>query len=322
MNKIERVQAVLRGETPDRVPAGFWFHYPSTLTAQETAQEHLKLFFETDMDILKIMQDFTYPITGTITRAADWRKIRFDGTDSPVFEKAKAIIGTILDKMGGQALTLQTMFGPFKAAAFAFGDDVLMYWAKEAPDDVAEGIHIIAEQMVQWLQGYLDLGVDGLYYTAQYAEPGRFTQEEWEKLVKPFDERVLSVCPGNEGKINFLHVCGEPEYGFRVDLRRLAGLKGDIVNWSVKDNGLTLPDGRAFFGGRPILGGMNNKGHLVNGTEEEIRKEAQACIRTAGTAGFMLGADCTIQPPGGQPVDLQRIRAAVSAAHDFPIKNA
>ena len=58
MNKIERVHAVLRGEKPDRVPAGFWFHYPGTLTAEETAAEHIKLFRETDMDIIKIMQDF------------------------------------------------------------------------------------------------------------------------------------------------------------------------------------------------------------------------------------------------------------------------
>ena len=115
---------------------------------------------------------------GTLTRASDWRHIRFGGTDAKEFEKPKEIISRILDEVGGEALTLMTMFGPFKAASFAFGDDELMFWAKEAPDDVAEGIKIIADGMTQWLQGYLDLGVDGLYYTAQFAEPGRFTEEQ------------------------------------------------------------------------------------------------------------------------------------------------
>ena len=317
MNKIERVRAVLRGEKPDRVPAGFWFHYPGTLTAKETAAEHIKLFRETDMDIIKIMQDFSYPLTGTITRASDWRHIRFGGVDAKEFEKPKEIISRILDEAGNEALTLMTMFGPFKAASFAFGDEELMFWAKEAPEDVAEGIKIIADGMTEWLQGYLDLGVDGLYYTAQFAEPGRFTQEQWETLVKPFDEQVLSVCRDREEKINFLHMCGEPEYRFRVDLQRLRAMPGDIVNWSVKDNGLSLKDGRAFFGNRPILGGMNNKQNLVSGTEEAIFEEAQSCIREAGTAGFMLGADCTVQPPAGQKVELWRIRAAVQAAHQF-----
>ena len=91
---------------------GFWFHYPGTLTAEETAAEHIKLFRETDMDIIKIMQDFSYPLTGTITRASDWRHIRFGGTDSKEFEKPKEIISRILDEVGGEALTLMTMFGP------------------------------------------------------------------------------------------------------------------------------------------------------------------------------------------------------------------
>ena len=56
MNKVERVKAVLRGETPDKVPAGFWFHYPSTYTVEETVKGHLDLFRHTDMDIMKVMQ--------------------------------------------------------------------------------------------------------------------------------------------------------------------------------------------------------------------------------------------------------------------------
>ena len=110
------------------------------------------------MDIIKIMQDFPYPLTGTLTRASDWRHIRFGGTDAKEFEKPKEIISRILDEVGGEALTLMTMFGPFKAASFAFGDDELMFWAKEAPDDVAEGIKIIADGMTQWLQGVFGFG--------------------------------------------------------------------------------------------------------------------------------------------------------------------
>ena len=49
MHKTERVRAVLRGEIPDRVPAGFWFHYPAEFTAKQTADAHLQLFHHTGM---------------------------------------------------------------------------------------------------------------------------------------------------------------------------------------------------------------------------------------------------------------------------------
>lgn len=133
MNKVERVKAVLNGQTPDKVPAGFWFHYPASFTVEETVKGHLDLFRHTDMDIMKIMQDFMYPIHSQINSASDWYKIKFDGPDSPEFKKQAEVIKRILDGVGGEAMAVQTMFGPFKAASFAFGDDLLMAHAKENP---------------------------------------------------------------------------------------------------------------------------------------------------------------------------------------------
>ena len=57
MNRIERMKAVFANQEPDYTPAGFWFHYPSSLTAEETADAHVKLYHELDNDIIKIMDD-------------------------------------------------------------------------------------------------------------------------------------------------------------------------------------------------------------------------------------------------------------------------
>lgn len=313
MEKIQRVKAVLAGKTPDRVPAGFWFHYPAAFTAKQTADAHLTLFRHTDMDVMKIMQDFPYPITGEIREASDWYKLRFEVPSGRGFEKPKEIISRILDAMGGQALSFMTMFGPFKAASMTFGDDLLMAHAKAHPDAVAAGVHTIAEVMAEWAQAYLDLGVDGIYYSAQFGETGRFTDQQWEQLVRPSDLMVLGVAAKQTGKYNILHVCGEPEYDFKVETARFAAYPGDLVNWSVKDNHLSLREGRKLFK-RPILGGLNNKGNILSGSEAQIREEVWQCIRDFGSASMMIGADCTIQ---GETISLDRIAAAVAAAHNF-----
>ena len=54
--------------------------------------EHMKLFRTTDMDIIKIMQDYPYPISGKITCADDWYHIQVKGTDSEEFAKMAEII--------------------------------------------------------------------------------------------------------------------------------------------------------------------------------------------------------------------------------------
>ena len=57
MNKIERMRAVFENREPDRVPAGFWFHYPGEMPAEERAQAHVDLCRKTGTDIIKVMDD-------------------------------------------------------------------------------------------------------------------------------------------------------------------------------------------------------------------------------------------------------------------------
>lgn len=313
MNKKERVKAVMRGEKPDRAPAGFWFHYRPDYTVEEMVEAHMKLYRETDMDIIKVMQDYMYPVEGEIHCADDWYHIGVKGTDSEEFQKLAAVIRGIRSQAGEDVLVFQTMFGPFKAASIAFGDETLMKYSKEAPEAVAVGIHRIATGLEEWARGYLDAGADGIYYSAQFGEEGRFEKEQWEKLVRPYDLQILAVADRMADKYNILHICGEPEYDFKTHVDWFADYPADLVNWSVKDNNFSLEEGRGLFG-KPILGGMNNKGNILNGPEEAIEEEARGILESFGTKGFMLGADCTIQ---GENIRLDYIRKAVETAHNY-----
>lgn len=313
MNKLERVRAVMKKEAVDYVPAGFWFHYPSDYTVEQMVDAHIKLYEETGMDIVKIMQDYAYPISGEIKSAQDWRRIKVKGTDSEEFAKMAAVIKGIRKKAGNEVLLIQTMFGPFKAASMAFGEEVLMKYAVEAPEEVAAGVKIIADALEQWAKGYLAAGADGIYYSAQYAEVGRFSKEQWEMLVKPFDLQILNAAASEKDKYNILHICGEPDYNFETHVDRFGDYPADLINWSVKDNHYGLTRGRDFFKSG-ILGGMDNKGNILRGPAEKIEEEVKGILDSFGTEGIMIGADCTIQ---GEGVRLDYIKAAVDAAHNY-----
>lgn len=311
MTKRERMETILRGEIPDQTPAGFWFHYPSTYSVQEMAEAHLDLYRRTDMDIIKIMQDFPYPIQGGVQTLSDWRHVKVDGPDSSAFRKMAETAQRIREGSKGEVMLFQTMFSPFKAADSAFGDALVMAHARENPRAVLEGVSALAEGLAEWAAAYLELGLDGIYYSAQFGEVGRFERTQWETLVKPSDLLVLERVKAQGGR-SILHICGEPEYDFRTHLDWFADYPGDLFNWSVKDNSFSLEQGRELFR-RPVLGGMNNKGNLISGAPEEIASEAQGILRSFGQKGFMLGADCTVQ---GR-IDVERIRLAVEAAHAY-----
>ena len=132
--------------------------------------------------------------------------------------------------------------------------------------------------------------------------------------MKAGDLAVLRAAEAAGGR-NILHICGEPDYQFRSTPAWYAGYPCAIVNWSVKDTGLSLREGRDLFGGKPVLGGMNNRGNILGGSAEAIVAEVREVIGSFGTRkGLMVGADCTIQ---GQGISHAKIRAAVEAAHGY-----
>jgi uroporphyrinogen decarboxylase len=310
MNKIERVNTVLAGGQPDCVPAGFWFHYSGDLSVNEMIDAHVKTFRETDVDLMKVMQDYVCRMDMKVQTASDWKKVKYPGISSPVYRKLADVLKGIVDKIGQETLIFQTIYGPFKNAVFSFGDDVVMAHAKEAPDLVAEAVKGIASSMCEWIDGFMSLGITGLYYSAQFTEPGRFTREQWEKLVRPADLMIIRAAEAKGAK-NILHICGEPEYKWNTSLEWI-DYPAAIVNWSVKDTGVPMSKGRELFK-KPILGGMDNKGSILSGSPESIRADAAKVITDAGKKAFILGADCTIQ---GKSITHERIRAAVDAAHD------
>ena len=314
MNKIERLQAVLQGGRPDKIPAGFWYHYDDSLSPAQMAEEHVKTFRETGVDVYKLMQDYYQIIDADVKTPEDWKRVKFPGRSSPVYQKLLEVLQRILDKTGHDAMIFQTMFGPLKTAVQNYGYDLVMAHAKEAPDVVAEAVLRIGEAQKEWAAGFIEAGADGLFYSGQFSEPGRFTREAFEKLVLAGDRMVLEAAEEHGAK-NILHICGEPDYGYRSQPEWYTSYSFAIVNWSVKDTGLSLQEGRRLFGGKPVLGGMNNRGNILNGSAESIQREVEEVLSGVDTLdGYMLGADCTIQ---GEEISNSKIRTAVEAAHNY-----
>ena len=61
--------------------------------------------------------------------------------------------------------------------------------------------------------------------------------------------------------------------------------------------------------GHAVVGGLDDRGIVVDGTPEEIRSEVKDVISGFGEKGLILGADCTFPTD----INVANIRAAVEA---------
>ena len=58
MTKRERLLNAFENKPVDRIPVGFWYHFsPDEDLGQETVEQHLQLYRDTGMDMIKVMCD-------------------------------------------------------------------------------------------------------------------------------------------------------------------------------------------------------------------------------------------------------------------------
>ena len=82
MNKRERVLAAVAGDKPDRVPGGFWLHFPPGFEAgEEAVKRHLEFFDKSGTDLCKVMNENSLPDNPALNKAADWGKTAATGSE-------------------------------------------------------------------------------------------------------------------------------------------------------------------------------------------------------------------------------------------------
>jgi uroporphyrinogen decarboxylase len=290
MNKIERMQAMLQGERPDRVPAGFWFHFPAANAAGHAmAQAHIDYYRAADPDLLKVMNDNGYERVGVeaITSPADWRKLEPAPQSSAAYEAQLSGLRELVDTLGDEVLMATTIFNPY-ATGNKISDGKVTEHLKADPESVSAGLATIAESLAGFAAACIEAGAAGIYFSAQGGDGDRFTAQEHASYIKPHDVAVLEAATAAGATCNVLHVCGR---GLRLEDYR--DYPGHTVNWAPQNDNPSLSAGRELFQ-RPIIGGVDERGPIVDGPRDAIAAEVRAALADMGSAGFMVGAGCTV----------------------------
>lgn len=307
MNKIERIRAVLGGRKPDRVPASFWFHFPpkGKIKGKESVKAHLDYYLKSGIDFLKIMNEHPYQVDIEVKNPADWRKIKPAPIESGFFQDQLDEIKMITDTLGGECLTSTTVFNPFSSGNHASGKLVTEH-LKADPESVNIGLGIIAESLAEFAAACIDAGADGIYFAAQGGEADRFEEQIFLDNIKPHDLTVLNAVKG-KGELNIVHICND-----NIRLHLYSNYPGDVINWAATaKNNIPLSAGKKLFN-RTILGGLDNKGLIVDGSVEDIQERVYEIIGEFGSGNLIIGADCTLP----SDINIEHIQAVINAVEN------
>lgn len=247
MTKKERLLRAFQNQEVDKVPMGFWYHFsPDDDFGQKTVDQHLELFRETGMDMIKVMCDgyFNYPnpYIEKVTSAEDWFGLTPMGEDSPYIANQVLRAKRVVEGVKGECCVFYNVFCPMSLMRFGTSEELLMKHLKENPEAVCHAFEVIAEDVKTLVRKLItEAGCDGIYYCVQNAETFRFTAEEYRKLVRPSDLKVLEYA-NTLSENNILHCCGWAGDPNRIEVWQDYPAKA--VNWAVYVENLSLAEGK------------------------------------------------------------------------------
>lgn len=309
MNKRDSVLSLLDEgiETP-YIPAGFFIHFdPKFHRGQAAIEKHLEYFKFTDMDFVKIQYENRFPIVPEIKRPEDWAKMPCYGAD--FYEDQINIAKELVEAVGKDTMVLMTLYSPFMCAGHSSGKEILVEHLRENSNQTKKGIEIIADSLLTFVKGCVDVGIDGFYHSTQGGESHRFEGSPiFDECIRPYDlalmEEIERSC-----EFNILHVC-DYEGGY-TDLSPYVDYPGHVVNVGPKIGSDTLSSLEiAELFGRPFMGGLDRHGIITTGRAAEIKAEVNLICQEA-TSNFILGADCTLP----SDINWENIKTAIDTAH-------
>ncbi len=290
----ERVRAALRGEHVDRVPFCFWHHFKPEGSGERMADLTMEFFVQKfNLDIVKIMPDLPYPQPDDpLIEAEQMRFLPRLDLDIPMFREQLTCIRLLRERLGNDYPLILTLFSPMTYAIRFMGKAKALAECRKNPLVFGEGLGTIAANLRRLMEGAIETGASGIFFSCMGATTADFTRDEYVKYALPYDVAALQGAAG--GWLNIVHVHADPA---QVDDQLYFDLFTDypvsVMSWSDRLTGPSLSEA-ATMTLKCLMGGLHERGPLTHGDESAIDNEIMAAVSQVKGRRLILANGCSI----------------------------
>jgi len=323
----ERIEAIMRGETPDRPAISLWRHfYHLESTAKGLAEAMLEYQKKYDWDFMKINPRASYHVEDwgnklewsirefdkhrkvkfAIESIEDWEKIEVLSPAAPVLTEHLNAVRLIRKGSGKELPLLMTVFTPLSIAGdLVAREKMLLEHLAQDPQRVIRALENITVTFEHYVTEIRNAGADGIFLaTTEWATSEMMTYSQYAEYARPLDLRILNAT-GTDA-LNLLHVCRGNNY-----LKELSDYPVQLVNWDASDpTNLPIDRGVEFLKDKIAVGGIDQTGWLWYATPGEIAEEMSKIKEQMTGRRFIFGPGCTYDPQVPDK-NIRAVRAAV-----------
>ena len=321
MNALERMQAVLSHQVPDRIPAypilsgvsrnlvGATYEEWST-DADVCARGLIKAAEDYDLDCVVSLVDLSIeaeawgqPLIFPENEAAhpdynncivqdieDYEKIQVvDIKDAKRMNFHLEVCRKLVAEMKGKMPVVAFVFGSLGVLSMLRGQQDLFMDLYDDPEAVQQAAENVTTTLEQYVEAVLDTGVDAVMFDTLFASGSIMSKSMWDEIEGPLAERLANVCH-RRGVPVMIHNCGERVY-FDVQIDRMQ--PAAISFLYPPDDCKSFAEGKEKYGDKITLIGCVPPPLVVTGSDEEWDAACRASIDEMGAnGGFVLATGC------------------------------
>ncbi len=193
------MRATLAGRPVDRPPFTVWYHFGNQhAPAERTAQVHLEFFDHYDLDLLKLMNDYDYPMPAgleVVATAEDLGRLQpFDPTKTP-FGTQLQTVELVARALRDRALFVDTVFNAWNTLKRNLVREAMPGLMAEQPQALEAALRIVNDNLIRYAQASLERGAAGIFLSVP-ATAESVTPEQYERFMRPFDLAFLEAIRG------------------------------------------------------------------------------------------------------------------------------
>ena len=305
MDKIERMRTALAGRPVDRAPFTVWYHFGNQhAPAAVAAQVQLDFFAHYDLDLLKMMNDYDYPMPAgmdVMATPADLGRLEpFDPVSTP-FGAQLGAVEIVARALKGKALFVDTVFNAWNTRKRNLVREAMSRLMAEHPDALEAALRVVNGNLIRYAQASLQRGAAGIFLSVP-ATAESLTLPQYERFMRPFDLELLGAIRGR-GECHVVHAHGE-----RLYFDRLLDYPAHALSWADVNGGPPITEARK----RTTLTLMTGLDHVkfAEMSAGLVREQVGRALAEGGRERFILAPGCSL-PTYTYPPLIRAARAAV-----------
>ena len=289
MNKLERVRAALSGAPLDHPPFTVWYHFGlQHASAERMAQAHLDFFEAYDLDWLKLMNDYSYPMpkgVETLDHAADLERLGpLELEETPLGAQLK-VIEITARALAGRALVVDTLFNAWNTLRRNVVKGAIDDMMREHPAALGRALGAVNDNLIRYAQAALQRGAAGIFLSVP-ASTEFVSRDQYERFMRPYDLELLEAIRGR-GTLHVLHA-----HGNHVFFDQMIEYPVQALSWADRDSGPTLGEARRRTD-LALMGGIS-QGRFAYESAAHIRGQIRGALADAGREKFFLAPGCAL----------------------------